>query len=324
MKKQLEAILEPMGHQLNGIRESIDRQLQTEVPLIREGSMHLFRRGGKMVRGAMVVLTSSLGGEMPVGTLDIAAATEICHAATLIHDDIIDKSFLRRGDVTLSNDMGNKVAVLVGDFMYTTALDTVVQDGNPRLFPVIVAGTRDMVQGELYQLQYSNVESITKEHYFNIIDLKTARFMAACTQLGGEKAGYDEETCRRLYDFGQKLGMAFQIVDDTLDVASNDQETGKEAGNDLRDGKITLPLLHLMEQDDRNIRRLYREFGQEPGPELWEKVRSMVIEAGGIEYSRDLAKNYVQQAMDILQEFGDSTARKVLTEMGNFFVDRSF
>ncbi len=324
MKKQLEVILKPVQHQLDGIRESIDYQLRTEVPLIREGSMHLFRRGGKMVRGSLVILTSALGGEMPEGTLDIAAATEICHAATLIHDDIIDKSFLRRGDVTLSSEWGNKVAVLVGDFMYTTALDTVVRDGNPRLFPVIVAGTRDMVQGELYQLQYSNVESITKEHYFNIIDLKTARFMAACTQLGGEKAGYDEETCLRLYEFGRKLGMAFQIIDDTLDVASDDQETGKEAGNDLRDGKITLPLLHLMEQDEEKIREVYREFGRNPGPGLWEKVRSMVIEAGGIEYSRDLARDYVEEAQRILKEFPDSMAGKILTDMGNFFVDRSF
>ncbi len=324
MKKQLEVILKPVQHQLDGVRESIDYQLRTEVPLIREGSMHLFRRGGKMVRGSFVILTSALGGEMPEGTLDIAAATEICHAATLIHDDIIDKSFLRRGDVTLSSEWGNKVAVLVGDFMYTTALDTVVRDGNPRLFPVIVAGTRDMVQGELYQLQYSNVESITKEHYFNIIDLKTARFMAACTQLGGEKAGYGEETCLRLYEFGRKLGMAFQIIDDTLDVASDDQETGKEAGNDLRDGKITLPLLHLMEQDEEKIREIYREFGRNPGPGLWEKVRSMVIEAGGIEYSRDLARDYVEEAQSILKEFPDSMAGKILTDMGNFFVDRSF
>lgn len=313
---------------LNGMLDSVSREialmLRSDVPVINDSAMHLFSRGGKKVRACLVMLSSALKGADPESAVKLAAATEIVHAATLIHDDIIDKSQLRRGDITVSERWGSKVAVLVGDFMYTTGLKAIVDDGNPDLFSVIVNGTRDMVQGELYQLQYSNIDSISMEHYYNIIELKTARFMAACAKLGGVKSNFSSAESEALYNFGIKAGMAFQIVDDTLDLAENAEETGKDAGTDFRDGKVTMPFLYMLENGSPDDVMFLKAFAAEQSEESWNRFRDMLKSSGAVEYSIRIADKYVEDAFALLDIFPDSEYKRILLELTGFFVKRGY
>ncbi len=250
LKIRLAEILKPIEPYMGRVDEEIRERMRTGISLIDESAMHSFKRGGKKIRAALIILCSGLKNNVPDDVVEVAASAEIVHAATLIHDDIIDESNYRRGDLTVARQFGNRVAVLVGDYLYTRALEVAVGNDRLDLFPIMVAATKDMVKGELYQIEYSSVEKINKEHYYQIIEMKTARFMAACAKLGGVKAGLTDEESDRLYQFGLNLGFAFQIVDDTLDVVDTDGITGKDSGNDFLNGKITLPFLHLLETLD--------------------------------------------------------------------------
>ncbi len=323
MKSDLKSILAPVREYLERVDSDIKEKLSTGVPLIDNTAVHLFIKGGKKIRAAIVILAGGLKGPLPDRIIEVASATEICHAATLVHDDIIDKSILRRGDITVSEKWGNKIAVLVGDYMYTKALDTIVSIGNPEMFPVIVEATRDMVKGELYQLQYSAVNVINREHYFNIIELKTARFMGACAKLGGQMAGFPKEITDGLFRFGLNLGYAFQIVDDTLDLI-DDAVTGKDTGNDFMDGKVTLPFLRMLDTMDEEKRKEFREMAAQPDREKWEIVKKELRESGTIEYSLNTARDYITRAGEFLRGFPESEFRETLERIGGFFVERSF
>ncbi len=322
MSQKLKDILDPIESELGEVIEVIEKTLKTGVELIDESTLHLFQKGGKQIRAASAILCSGLSGKIGDGVIEMAAAAEIVHAATLVHDDIIDQAFIRRGDVTVDKKWGQKIAVLAGDLMYTEALNISVEDGNPDLFPVLVAGTRDMVQGELYQLQYSNVLSITKDRYFEIIRLKTASFLAACSKLGALKGGFNAEQCDLIYDFGLNLGYAFQIVDDTLDFI--DDNSGKDSGNDFMDGKVTLPFLYLLENSTDEEVKLLKSYSLEPDDKKWEYVREKLHSSDAFNYSIGIAKEYVNKGKNILDEFPDSEYKTVLKQFADFFVDRSF
>lgn len=323
MKSDLKSILEPISGLLDEVDSDIQEKLLTGVPVIDNTSLHLFIKGGKKIRAALVILAGSLMGTPPDRIIQVASATEICHAATLVHDDIIDKSILRRGDVTVSEKWGNKIAVLAGDFMYTKSLDTIISMGKPEMFPVIVEATRDMVKGELYQLQYSAVDVMNREHYFRIIELKTARFMGACAMLGGQMAGFPEDVCHRLFSFGLNIGFSFQIVDDTLDII-DDTITGKDTGNDFMDGKVTLPFLYMLEKIDEEKRKRFRNIAANPRREDWDNVKKELSASGSIEYSIETARDYVNMAGELLSEFPESEYKETLVRIGRFFVDRNF
>ena len=206
--------------------------------------------------------------------------------------------------------------------MYTEALNISVEDGNTDLFPVLVAGTRDMVQGELYQLQYSNVLSITEERYFEIIRLKTASFLASCSKLGALKGGFNSEDCDLIYNFGLNLGYAFQIVDDTLDFI--DDASGKDSGNDFMDGKVTLPFLHLLNSSTEEDAKLLKSYSLEPTQEKWLYVKEKLNNSNAFNYSIDVAKEYIKKGNEILDKFPESIYKNVLKEFSEFFVNRSF
>ncbi len=323
-KSDIREILRPIDSYMSRVDEAIREKIRTGVPLIDECSLHLFRRGGKKIRAALIILCSGLRNAVPEGIVDVAAAAEIVHAATLIHDDIIDQSYLRRGDVTVSQKWGYKAAVLVGDYMYTRALEIAVSDDRLDLFPVMAGATRDMVKGELYQIEYSNAQRISKEHYFNIIELKTARFMAACAKLGAMKSGMDPEEGEELFQFGLNLGFAFQIVDDTLDVLDSQEETGKDTGNDFLDGKITLPFLNMLEKVTEGERRRYLEYAVSPDEKKWEEVRKRIGETDSINYCLGLAEEYVGKALKSMDRFPASEYKNIIIALSRFLIDRKF
>lgn len=324
MGKKLQDITAPIAAKLQLVDDSIIRQLTTGIPILDQGAQHLFVRGGKRIRASVVLLASGLRGANPEGIVDLAAAAEIVHAATLVHDDIIDQAMFRRGDLAVSKKFGEKAAVLAGDYMYTMGLTTAVKYGVSDIFPVMVSGTSDMVKGELYQLEYSNIHSINEEHYNNIIELKTARFMATCAKIGAIMGGLNEAEQNDVWLFGLKIGLAFQIIDDTLDVAENESVTGKDSGNDFMDGKITLPFIHLLETLPAPERAALVEFAETPTQDKWPSVRKRIIEAGGVTYAHRAAQKLVDESVALLEQFPESDSRKILQDIAFFIVDRDF
>ncbi len=324
MEQDLKKILAPLSEVLEQVDREIKKRLEFGVPIIDQSAMHLFAGGGKRIRASLVILTSGLKAPSPAGIVEIAAATEIIHAASLIHDDIIDQSLFRRGNITVPQKWGNKVAVLVGDFMYSIALNIAIQDGGTGLFPLMVTGTKDMIMGELYQLQYSDIETIRKEHYLAIVELKTARFMGTCARLGGTKARLSDNECQQLYDFGLNLGFAFQIIDDTLDIIHNPTQIGKDVGSDLKDGKITLPILYLIQGGDAADVARIKTYAEKPDPGEWDIIKKRLIDSGAIAESIGFASSYIDKARNILTMFPDSPFRKILFELSDFLLSRKY
>ncbi len=324
VKQKLSAILSPIAPYMVRVDEEIRQKIKTGVSLIDEGSLHLLQKGGKKIRAAMIILASGLKGKIPDDVVEVAAAAEIVHAATLVHDDIIDGSTYRRGDLTVAKKFGNRIAVLVGDYMYTRALEVAVGDDRLDLFPIMVAATRDMVKGELYQIEYSNIKKIDKVHYHRIIEMKTARFMAACAKLGGVKSKMSDEESDVLYEFGLNLGFAFQIVDDALDFVDAGEITGKDAGNDYMQGKITLPMLHLIERIGDDEKRKIESLISSPSREGFEYIRGLVREHGGIDYCLQEAEKYVRKALEYLDVFGPTQYKDILIALSEFFLERNY
>jgi octaprenyl-diphosphate synthase len=324
MEKDIKAILAPLDGHLRDVDREIEQALKTGVPVIDASALHLFLSGGKRIRASLVILTGGLRSAIPDGIIKLAAATEIVHAASLIHDDIIDQSLYRRGNVTVPNKWGNKVSVLAGDFMYSVALTIAINDGNPAIFPLMVNGTKDMVMGELCQLEYADIETATRERYLTVIELKTARFMGSCAKLGATKSGLDAAETEQLYRFGLNLGFAFQIIDDTLDIIQNADHIGKDAGSDFKDGKITLPFLYLIEQGGPAALQKLKRYISGPDPGQWQEIINDLTGSGAIDYSVRFAGGYIDRARDILGKFPDSPFRKILFELSDFLLNRTY
>ncbi len=320
----LKDILRPIDSYLKAVDGIIAEKLKTGIPLIDKCAAHLFARGGKKIRASLIILCSGLKSEVPDDIPEIAAAAEIVHAATLVHDDIIDHSFLRRGEVTLSRKWGNKIAVLMGDYMYTKALQVAVGQERMDLFPELIAATCEMVKGELYQIQYSGIDAINKDHYFTIINLKTARFFSACARIAGVKAKLPDDECEILSQFGLNLGYAFQIIDDTLDIVDDRETIGKEGGNDFLDGKITLPFLHLLELSGEKEREMYRAHARKPDREKWETIRQQIIDSGSLEYCVDVAREYMERSMSYLDYFPASPFKNIILDLSHFLIARTY
>jgi len=322
MDVRLHDILKPLTPYLKKVEEEIEKKIKTGVPIIDESAFHLFKSGGKRIRAAMVLLTGGMKGAMPSGIEAIAAATEIVHAASLIHDDIIDHAEKRRGVPAVAKQWGARIAVLSGDYMYTIALRTALDDGNPALLPLMIDGTRDLVKGELCQLQYSSIDMINEEHYFKIIELKTARFMAACAKLGALKAGFHEAECAKIYEFGLNLGYAFQIIDDILDLIE-EGETGKEIGNDLRNGKITLPILYMMNNSGIFDRSSLKNALKNSSLDI-DAMKRELEASGAIEYSRRYAIGYIEKAKSLISGFPETECLRILIDLSDFFIYRNY
>jgi len=323
-KSDIKEILRPINKYLVNVDNEIEKKLRTGIPLVDESALHLFINGGKKIRASILILTNGLNGKIKDDIVELAAAAEIVHAATLVHDDIIDQALLRRGGLTVSKKFGDKVAVLAGDYMYTVALQSAVIHGNPDLFTLLVQGTRDMVKGELLQLQYSNIDSISEKHYFDIITLKTAQFMGTCAKIGALEGNFNSDEADTVYEIGSNIGYAFQIIDDTLDIIDESGVTGKDVGNDFRDGKVTLPFLYLLENGSQDNSSIIREYIQKPDEERWEYIRKLLIENGAVDYCLARAKEYNNRALQLIGQFPENEYRQILTDLCGFLINRHY
>jgi octaprenyl-diphosphate synthase len=326
MGMDIKQILSPLATELEQVDRIIASNLETGVPVIDRSAMHLFYSGsgGKKIRASLVLLSSGLRGPAPEGVIDLAAAVEILHAASLVHDDIIDKSYMRRGNISVPGKYGNKVAVLAGDYMYSTAVNIAIRDSDSRIFEAMADATKEMVKGELYQIEYSSLNSITEERYYAIIERKTARLMAASCRIGGLKAGYSEEECRALHEAGLNMGYAFQIVDDTFDFAESSDVTGKDVGNDFKDGKITLPFIYILEKGTAAQKEALGRFAADPDSADWGGVKDLVHSSGAFEYSVGAAVKFAGVARDKLNIFAESSYLDIIRGIIDFIVERNY
>lgn len=320
----LEDIFKPIDFYLKEVDRVIPEKLLNGISLMDESSLHLFKKSGKKIRASIVILSSGLKRDLSEDIVDIAAAVEIVHASTLVHDDIIDQTFLRRGEKTVAKEWGTKVAVLIGDLMYIRSLQIIMEDEKSLLVPAVVSAVYDMIKGEIYQMEFSNIDVINREHYFNIIRLKTAEFMGTCAKLGGMKSDMNEKETESLYQFGFNLGNAFQIVDDTLDYIEGSDIIGKDAGNDFSNGKITLPFIYLLETVTEQEKKTLVNCVKNPGRETWNTVREMINEYGAIDYSMKIAEEYIERSLPYLEGFPPSVCKEKLLELADFFANRDY
>jgi len=324
MSDRLKNILAPLSGDLERVNNSIKKHLETGVPLIDNSSMHLFAKGGKNIRASLVILTAGLKGGSSERVIDLAAAVEIIHAASLVHDDIIDKSFLRRGDLSVPSKFGDKVAVLAGDYMYSTAVNIAVKNNHAAILESISDSTKEMVKGELYQMEYSNVDKISEDQYYNIINRKTGRLMATSAYIGAVEGGCSEEECDALFNMGLELGYAFQIVDDTFDFSDSSDVTGKDIGNDFKDGKITLPFIYILKNGTTEEREYIKQFSLAPDEADWDSIKNMIHSSGAFSFSLNKAKEYAERAKKRIEIFDNSDNKGIIEDLISFVVERNY
>ncbi len=298
----------------------------SDVPTVFELSKHLVTAGGKRLRPALVILSAIASGQSePKDRLaPIASSVELIHMASLIHDDVIDNSESRRGRVTANAFWGNKVSVLSGDCMLAKAFSLLAKDGDQKILSVLAEMTNRMSESEVLQALCEGDIDMWREHYWNIIRHKTAGFLASCCKCGAILSGANDGVETALSDFGMELGLAFQLTDDLLDIIGDPAVTGKPVGNDIKDGKVTLPvLLALDSMDEPEQIRLRAAIKEDilPIDEI-ERIIELIKRTGAVEMTRDRARSCVERAVSSLDGLADSTAKESLKAIAGQIINR--
>lgn len=286
---------------------------------------YLFSRKGKRIRPILLLLSAHACNNEAYSTnniVSIAAVVEMLHTASLIHDDVIDSSFIRRGIATVNSKWGNKISTLMGDYLYAKAASLMSDIGNNEVLKVITDATGRMCEGEMNQVNDSFNPYISEEKYIETINKKTASLFGTASESGAilAKANLNEKNI--LKNFGINLGISFQIIDDCLDIISNDGDTGKPCGSDLKDGKITLPYIYILRVADNKDKKIIIDgFGAKDG---FKKVKSIAKEYKAIEYSREKAISFIETAKKTISKIQDSISRDELMKLSDFIVKRTY
>ncbi|MBL6691790.1 MAG: polyprenyl synthetase family protein [Pseudomonadales bacterium] len=304
------------------VDDLIRSNLNSEVPLVEEIAAYLVEAGGKRLRPLLVLLAAKACGYDGKEHIKLAAVIEFLHTAMLLHDDVVDESDLRRGRKTVNAAWGNSPSVLVGDFLHSRAFEMMVEIGNMRVMEILSRATNVIAEGEVQQLCAVGNPDTSESEYMEIISRKTAMLFQAAAHSGAVLAGADEKAETALRDYGLHLGVAFQLVDDQLDYEGDAQELGKNVGDDLAEGKVTLPLIAAMRnasiEDSEFIRTAIRNGGVENLPQMIELVNN----TGALDYTAGQAKQEQCMALECLGEVEDSEYRQAMNVLVNFVVDR--
>ena len=304
------------------VDEEIRRQSSSGVKLIDKIGQYICTSGGKRIRPAVLLLGSQMCGyDGPIGPR-LGAVIELIHSATLLHDDIIDNASVRRGRASVNAQWGNEITVLMGDWLYMTAFRLALGERHFKVLDVLIEATRKMIEGELIQLTFNGNMDITEEQHLEISIRKTACLFSACSQLGGilGSAGEDKEDRLRLY--GLNVGLAFQLVDDVLDLTSNESTLGKPVGSDLKEGKLTLPLIYLMRDGEPRHRELVRKALRDSNPDAAAEIFQLVREYRTADRVLEKAHDYAKKARTCLDGFPSCSARDALMSIPDYIVER--
>ena len=313
-------IAEDMHKVDNVIRQS----LHSEVTLVNQVAEYIINSGGKRLRPILVLLSAGLFGKIEEQHHQLAAVVELIHTSTLLHDDVVDESSKRRGQSTANALFGNAASVLVGDFVYSRTFQMMVAVKNMRVMEVLSNATNVIAEGEVLQLLNVHNADITDEDYLKVIHYKTAKLFEAATQLGAiiSKASDNDEAALSLY--GMHLGTAFQLVDDILDLSGNSDKIGKNLGDDLAEGKPTLPLLYAMRNSTTQQSQLIRNAIEQGGLEHLPQVIEAVKNSGALAHVKKLAEIEAEKCCQAIAHFPESTFKQAMFALAEFSVKRSF
>jgi octaprenyl-diphosphate synthase len=319
--EKLYALIDP---DMNAVDAVIRQRLHSEVVLVRQVAEYIIQSGGKRLRPALVLLAAGAMGYRGTHHHEMAAVVEFIHTATLLHDDVVDESALRRGRNTANAMFGNAASVLVGDFLYSRAFQMMVAVDNMRVMRVLSDATNVIAEGEVLQLMNCHDADVDEARYLQVIRYKTAKLFEAAAQLGAILGGGSEEIERGLADYGMHLGTAFQIIDDVLDYSGAEAETGKHLGDDLAEGKPTLPLIYVMQHGTAEQAALVRNAIEQGGRDDFTAVLAVVRSSGALDHARRVAESEALLAANAISALPASQYKDSLLQLRAFAVSRSF
>jgi octaprenyl-diphosphate synthase len=321
----LSQIFEPIRADLARVDEEFARHVQSRVQLIPQIGQYIRTSGGKRMRPAVLLMAARLSGYTGDRSILYAAVVEFIHTATLVHDDIIDDADLRRGRLAVHSRWGNDITVLLGDYLYIKSMALALTHDTLDIVRLLCDVTLKMIEGELYQLTKNGDAGITEEEHFDIMRRKTAYLFGGCAQIGGLLGTVSPEQEQALREYGFNLGMAFQLVDDLLDYTGDEETVGKPLGSDLREGKVTLPLIHLQRQDkDGSGAQIIREIiaSRQVTPMQWGDLKRSLREHASIDYAYRKAVEFADNAKTHLYAFPSSAERDALLALPDYVLAR--
>jgi octaprenyl-diphosphate synthase len=319
-----ETFLTSVLPKLQLVEEELRRNFNAEIRTLREVGDHILQGGGKRLRPALLLLVSDMLGYDGLRDVTYGAVIELIHTATLIHDDIIDEAEVRRGRTSINHRWGNEVTVLVGDYLYTHAMKMAIREGDIEVLDLLINATSDMIGGEILGLETNGRADISTEEYFDIVRRKTAALFGASCRIPAHLIGAPEAMRQKLHDFGYNLGVGFQLIDDLLDFTSSTEVLGKPALSDLKEGKLTLPLIlaqpRATEHERGLIERVLRDRSFESVDSA--EIVNIATRYDAVEETREIARDYITRAREALTGFAPSESRDALNAALEFVVAR--
>lgn len=317
-------VLDLVHDDLQKVEREIVQESVASVDAVTNIGRYLQASGGKRLRPMLVLLAARLVGKTDESTIRLAAIVEMIHTATLVHDDVIDMAEIRRGKPSANVIWGNQTCVLAGDWLYMQAFQAALRLRNFQVLDILISLTQLMVEGELLQLQNIGRIDVTEADYMELVHRKTASLFSSCARLGALSAGDDEAAETLVADYAWNLGMAFQLVDDVLDFTSREAVLGKPVGNDLREGKVTLPLIYALAEADTKQRRLIKTVLKDGDYERvsLREVMDLIQRYDGIGRARHRAQAFTDKAREIINTFPDSPARRALCVVTDLVTER--
>ena len=313
----------PVANDFKAINELIESSLHSRVPLVAEIAAYLVQAGGKRLRPLLVLLAARSCGDSSQNPVKLAVAIEFLHTAMLLHDDVVDESTLRRGRRTANAEWGNAASVLVGDFLHSRAFELMVELGNIDVMALISKATNGIAEGEVQQLTLLQNTSTSEADYLEVIYRKTALLFEVSAESGAVLGGASASEAAAYREYGRHLGLAFQLMDDWLDYEGSAQELGKNTGDDLAEGKVTLPIILALKAAGASDRRILEQAITQPGSVAFEDVRCIAERCGGIETTKHRAAAEASLAESALQGLPDSSCKSQMIRLSQFAVERS-
>ena len=325
-RASLEPLMKLVGDDLTKVNHAILERMHSRAPLIPQLAGHIIAAGGKRLRPMLTLASSRLCGYAGQRQIGLAACVEFIHTATLLHDDVVDESDLRRGNATANVLWGNQASVLVGDFLFSRAFQIMVDDGSLEVLRVLADASAVIAEGEVMQLETSNNTETSEEQYLEVVSAKTAALFSAACRIGAVVGGRPAVEADALESYGRNLGIAFQLVDDTLDYSAQQATLGKSIGDDFREGKITLPVLLAFRRGDDEERLFWRrclEDGEQRDGDLEQAMR-LLQRHNALADSIERARHYGSIARDALGIFPDTEAKHALVDVVDFCIERAY
>lgn len=314
----------PIDADMRAVDAVVRVRLHSDVVLVRQVAEYIISAGGKRMRPALVLLSANACGYLGTRHHELAAVVEFIHTATLLHDDVVDESSLRRGRDTANAVFGNPASVLVGDFLYSRAFQIMVGVGSMRVMQVLADATNIIAEGEVLQLMNCRNADVDVDAYLRVIRYKTAKLFEAAARLGAILGDASPQVESALADYGMHLGTAFQLIDDVLDYSGQEAETGKHLGDDLAEGKPTLPLIHVIQQGTQQQAALVRNAIENASSDSFAEVLAAVRSSGALDAAQRQGVEEARMAKAALAPLAESKFRKTLLQLADFAVQRSF